>query len=96
VTRHDEWDRHLRAYRRAWTAVHQRRLEGTDLGWIDALHSRFPSLSQRIRRRFARVSADGLVRERRMSDGERFDMDAVIDALVARRAGSGGAGRPAV
>lgn len=87
TTWHDEWDVRLQAHRRHWTAVHERRLQGTDLQFMAGLHARFPALSRQIRRRFASLHGDAPRRERRLRDGDAVDLDAALDALVARRAG---------
>ncbi len=87
TTWHDEWDVRLQAHRRHWTAVHERRLQGTDLQFMAGLQARFPALSRQIRRRFASLHGDAPRRERRLRDGDAVDLDAALDALVARRAG---------
>ncbi|MES2715505.1 MAG: VWA domain-containing protein [Pseudomonadota bacterium] len=87
TTLHDEWDVRLQAYRRHWAAVHERRLQGSDLQFMAGLHARFPALSRQIRRRFASLHADAPRRERRLRDGDAVDLDAALDALVARRSG---------
>ncbi len=86
TTLHDEWDHRLQAHRRHWTAVHERRLRGSDLQFMAGLQARFPGLLRRIRRRFASLRADAPQRARRLRDGDALDLDAALDAQVARRA----------
>ena len=83
TTLHDEWDCHLQAHRRHWTAVHERRLTGTDLRFLDDLRARFPTLVRQLRRRAVRLQADLPRRARRLADGDTVDLDAALEALVA-------------
>jgi nitric oxide reductase activation protein len=87
VTLHDEWDHGRQAYRRHWTAVHERRLRGTDLQFMAGLQARSPALLRQVRRRIAGLQPDSPQRARRLPDGDAIDLDAALDALVARRAG---------
>lgn len=85
TTLHDEWDCHLQAHRRHWTAVHEHRLQGTDLHFLDGLRARFPTLVRQLQRHAVRLRADLPQRTRRLADGDTVDLDAALDALVARR-----------
>lgn len=87
ITHHDEWDYNQRAYRKRWVAVHERRVEGSDLKFRSDVLARFPSLARQIRHQLARVSADAARRQRRLQDGESVDMDAAMGAFVDRLAG---------
>ena len=86
TTLHDEWDHRRQAYLRHWTAVHERRLRGTDRSFLAGLQARFPALVRQVRRRIARLQTDTPQRARRLADGDAVDLDAALDALVARRA----------
>jgi nitric oxide reductase NorD protein len=90
---HDEWDLHLQAYRSNWTCVHERRLVGTDPGYLQALRTRHMALSRQIRRRFSRARPAWRERVHRATDGDRLDIDAAIAAWVDRLAGDGDDGR---
>ncbi len=87
TTWHDEWDVRLQAYRRHWVAVQERRMLGNDLQFLPGLQARFPALMRQLRRRFAHLQAHAPQRERRLRDGDAVDLEAALDALVARRTG---------
>ena len=89
TTWYDEWDAQLQAYRRHWVAVHERPVVGHDLQALADLRRRHAPLVRQIRRRFASPLAGAPRRERRLPDGDAVDLDAALDALVARRAGHG-------
>jgi Mg-chelatase subunit ChlD len=91
TTWYDEWDAQQRAYRRHWVAVHERPVAGRDLQALADLRQRHATLVRQIRRRFASPLAGAPRRERRLPDGDAVDLDAALDAQVARRAGHGGA-----
>jgi len=87
TAQHDEWDYRQRAYRRRWVTVHEQRLESRDPGYLADLRARFPAVSRRIGRGLARLRPDAPRRERRLPDGETIDLDAAVEAIVARRTG---------
>jgi len=90
TTWYDEWDAQLQAYRRHWVAVHERPVVGHDLQALADLRRRHAPLVRQIRRRFASPLAGAPRRERRLPDGDAVDLDAALDAQVARRAGHAG------
>ncbi len=85
TTWYDEWDAQLQAYRRHWVAVHERPLVGHDLQALADLRRRHAPLVRQIRQRFASPLAGAPRRERRLTDGDAVDLDAALDAQVARR-----------
>ena len=87
TTWYDEWDAQLQAYRRHWVAVHERPVVGHDLQALADMRRRHAPLVRQIRRRFASPLAGAPRRERRLPDGDAVDLDAALDAQVARRAG---------
>jgi nitric oxide reductase NorD protein len=87
ITRHDEWDAAHGSYLTAWTAVHERRLAGSDLHWLAQLRQRYEGLSRMIRRRFSHMESAGAHRVHRQSEGRWLDLQAAIDDQIDRRSG---------
>jgi hypothetical protein len=84
---HDEWDYLSGRWLRGWCRVHERRLRGTDTGFVDDVRRRHPELARSVRERFARMRPTGRVPARRVGDGEDLDLDGLVEAVVDRRAG---------
>jgi nitric oxide reductase activation protein len=84
---HDEWDYVGQRYLRAWCRVHEQRLRGTATDFGEAVRRRHPELARTLRERFARMRPAGRTRVRGVDDGEELDLDALVAAIVDRRAG---------
>jgi hypothetical protein len=87
---YDEWDYHQQRYREAWCRLYERRLRGDDHDFLAGVRRRHPDLAARIRRTFSSVRPESWQRVHTTSDGEELDLDAVITAMVDRRAGRAG------
>lgn len=85
---YDEWDYHLRRHRPGWCRVVEQPVVGDDHGYIGGVRSRYADLRSDIRRRFARLRPDDLVRVHRCDDGDELDLDAAIEAIADRRGGA--------
>lgn len=86
-TMHDEWDQHLQAYRRHWATVFTRQVLGVDRQYLSHVRQRHASLARRIRRQFQRSEFNAPVRERRLWDGDRIDLESVMDRWLTLRSG---------
>ncbi len=84
---YDEWDHHHARHLPAWCRLVERRLVGDDFTFIGDVRRRHATLAARLRRQFAFVRPEGWVRVHRADDGDELDLDAVIEAVVDRRAG---------
>jgi hypothetical protein len=87
---YDEWDYHQQRYLEAWCRLHERRLRGDDHDFMAGVRRRHPDLAARVRRTFSSVRPESWQRVHTTSDGEELDLDAVITAMVDRRAGRAG------
>lgn len=85
---YDEWDFRSRVHRPSWCRLVESRLIGDDSSLIDEVRARHRGLRRDIRRRFAHLRPERLVRVHRSTDGDELDLDAVIEARVDRRAGA--------
>ena len=84
---YDEWDYKRQAYVTAWCRLYEQRLRGDDFDFIDEVRRRHADLSQQVKRQFARIRAEAWQRTHHASDGDELGLDAMIEAVIDRRAG---------
>ena len=89
VFRYDEWDYRIRAYRPGWCQLYQRTLKEGSEEFYEKTLEQHPGLVHAIRKQFEMLRPDGMSRVKRLIDGEEFDLDAVVDSVVDKRAGDG-------
>src|SRR5947209_5231060 len=83
---YDEWDGRIQDYRTRWCrVVEQTAPEGTE-DFIGLVRSRYGGVVSLIRRYFEGIRPPALRRMRRQADGEEVDIEAVVEALVERKA----------
>jgi hypothetical protein len=83
---YDEWDRELGDYRAKWCRVVERRgVRGTRT-FVELVRSRYAGAISAIRYQFQLLRPENLRRIRGEIDGEEFDLQAVIDHAIDRRA----------
>ncbi|MEX2245454.1 MAG: VWA domain-containing protein [Dehalococcoidia bacterium] len=84
---YDEWDFRAADYKPRWCRVQERLLEeGGDEFFEEALREH-AALVNETRRQFEMLKPEMYRKLKRLLDGEEFDLDAVIDYAVERRAG---------
>ena len=89
VFHYDEWDYRVNAFRPDWCQLFQRTLkEGSQEFYEQTLH-RHPALVYAIRKQFEMLRPEAVGRVKRLIDGEDFDLDAVVESVVDKRAGDG-------
>ena len=82
----DEWDYLRQAYRKNWCQVKHRIVESLDNGFKQQTQAKYPYLMMQIRRIFEAMR-DQPRYANRQTDGEEFDLDALIDMRTASVAG---------
>lgn len=82
-----EWDHQVQLYRPNWVTLYERRPKRGDPETIDALLTAHRGISQRIRQIVDRLRPQGVIRQRRLEDGDELDINAVVDAMVMVRSG---------
>lgn len=82
-----EWDATIEDYKPAWTAVREYTLKEGNRAFVDQVMARHRVAIDQLRRRFEALRPQGLVRVRRLPDGDELDIDRVVEAHVERRAG---------
>ncbi|MEK7214521.1 MAG: hypothetical protein AAB289_02870, partial [Chloroflexota bacterium] len=86
---YDEWDYRIRSYRPAWCRVNQRTLKEGAEEFYDRTISQHYGLVAALRKQFEMLRPEGITKVKRLMDGEEFDLDAVIESVVDKRAGHG-------
>lgn len=82
-----EWDYRVQLHRPDWTTVFERRARRGDPETIDRILQAHKPISSRIRQIVDRLRPQGVVRERKLEDGDELDINAAVDAVVALRSG---------
>ncbi len=82
-----EWDYQVQLHRPDWVTVYERRQPKGDPEAIDRILLEYRPVAQRIRRIIDLLQPEGVMRERRMEDGDEIDINAAVDAMVAIRMG---------
>ena len=83
---YDEWDRELNDYRVGWSRVIEKRVKQGDRSFVELTRSRYRGVISSIRHQFQLMKPENLTRINREIDGEDFDMNALVDFVVDRRA----------
>ncbi|HEX2173791.1 MAG TPA: hypothetical protein VHL09_15245 [Dehalococcoidia bacterium] len=84
---YDEWDFLVSSYKPQWCRLRQKTLEEGSQTYFEQTIRNHAGLVHKLRRVFERMRPEELRRINRLQDGEEFDLDAVIDAVVDRRSG---------
>lgn len=82
-----EWDYRVPGFRPDWATVYERRAPRGDAALIDRLLTDRKPLLSRIRRIVEWLRPQGVIRERKLEDGDELDLNAAVDAAVALRTG---------
>lgn len=82
-----EWDYQIQLHRPDWTSVYERRQPKGDPAELDALLQEHKPVASRIRQIVDMLRPAGIVRERKLEDGDEIDINAAVDAMVNLRAG---------
>ena len=83
---YDEWDHRIGDYRPAWCRLHEMEVAGDSGVFFENALARHAELVPEIRRHFLRVRPEMYRPLRGLEDGDDFDLNAVVDARVQRRA----------
>ncbi len=83
---YDEWDYHIGDYRQRWCRLHEVPVEGDSGAFFNRTLSEYASVIPEVRRQFQRIRPEMYRVVRGLEDGEDFDLNAVVNARVDRRA----------
>ena len=83
---YDEWDRELTDHRIGWCRVVEKKVKHGDRHFVDDTKDRHKGVISSIRHQFQLMKPENLTRVANEVDGEEFDLNAVIDYVIDRRA----------
>ena len=89
---YDEWDRELTDHRLGWCRVVEKRVKHGDRAFVEETRERHKGAISSIRHQFQLMKPEDLTRVTNELDGEEFDLNAVIDYVIDRRAAKFGKG----
>ncbi|MDQ4123093.1 MAG: VWA domain-containing protein [Acidobacteriota bacterium] len=83
---YDEWDRDLGDYRLGWSRVIEKRIRRGDRQFVELTRERYKGTISSVRHQFQLMKPENLTRIHNEVDGEDYDLNAVIDYVIDRRA----------
>ncbi|HKV42992.1 MAG TPA: VWA domain-containing protein [Blastocatellia bacterium] len=83
---YDEWDRELGDYRTRWCRVIERITARGSRGFVEMVRSRYSGVISSIRYQFQMLRPENLSKIRGEIDGDDYDLQAVIDYALDKRA----------
>ncbi len=89
---YDEWDRELTDHRVGWCRVIEKRVKQGDLAFVEQTSDRHKGVISSIRHQFQLMKPEDLTRVANELDGEEYDLNAVVDYVLDRRAAKVGGG----
>lgn len=82
-----EWDYRVQLSRPDWASVVEYRARRGDPQTTERILAEHRPVANRIRHMIDRLRPQGVIRERKLEDGDELDLNAAVDAVVALRAG---------
>jgi hypothetical protein len=83
---YDEWDRELTDHRMGWCRVVEKRVKHGDRAFVEQTRERHRGVISSIRHQFQLMKPEDLLRVSNELDGEEFDLNAVVDFVIDRKA----------
>jgi nitric oxide reductase NorD protein len=83
---YDEWDRELTDHRLGWCRVIEKKVKHGDREFVEQTRERHRGVISSIRHQFQLMKPEELSRVTNELDGEEFDLNAVIDYVIDRKA----------
>ncbi|HEX8685316.1 MAG TPA: VWA domain-containing protein, partial [Pyrinomonadaceae bacterium] len=83
---YDEWDRDLSDTRVGWCRVVEKRVKRGDRSFVELTRSRYRGVISSIRHQFQLMRPESLKRVANELDGDDYDLNALIDYVIDRRA----------
>jgi nitric oxide reductase NorD protein len=82
-----EWDCGDRTYRKSWCLVHEKQVRPMQTGFFENTLLEHAALARRIRRQFEVIALQMFRKQNRLEDGEDYDLDEAVDAVIDIRTG---------
>jgi hypothetical protein len=83
---YDEWDRELTDHRVAWCRVIEKKVKRGNRAFVDDTRERYRGVVSSIRHQFQLMKPENLTKIANEIDGEDYDLNAVVDFFIDRRA----------
>jgi len=83
---YEEWDRELNDYRVGWSRVIEKKVRQGDRNFVELARSRYRGVISSIRHQFQLMKPENLTRVNREIDGEDYDLNALIDYVIDKKA----------
>ncbi|HEV7377317.1 MAG TPA: VWA domain-containing protein, partial [Pyrinomonadaceae bacterium] len=83
---YDEWDRELTDHRLGWCRVIEKRVKRGERTFVEATRERHKGVISSIRHQFQLMKPENLTRVLNELDGDDYNLSAVIDYVIDRRA----------
>jgi hypothetical protein len=83
---YDEWDRELVDHRVGWCRVIEKKVKRGSRSFVDDTRDRYKGVVSSIRHQFQLMKPENLTRVTNELDGEDYDLNAVVDFFIDRRA----------
>lgn len=90
---YDEWDRDLNDYRIGWSRVIEKKVRQGDRNFVELTRSRYRGVISSVRHQFQLMKPENLTRINREIDGEDYDLNALVEYVVDKRATGQASGR---
>jgi hypothetical protein len=83
---YDEWDRELTDHRVGWCRVIEKKVKRGNRAFVDDTRERYKGVVSSIRYQFQMMKPENLTKIANELDGEDYDLNAVVDYFIDRRA----------
>ncbi|MBA3352484.1 MAG: hypothetical protein H0U23_08700, partial [Blastocatellia bacterium] len=83
---YDEWDRELNDYRVGWSRVIEKKVKQGDRNFVELARSRYRGVISSIRHQFQLMKPENMTRINRELDGEDYDLNALVEFVIDRKA----------
>lgn len=87
IAYYDEWDRSLNDYKKDWCRVREILLKPSNARFVQQTLEENYGMTTTLKRYFGMLRPDRFRRYGRQEDGEDIDLDAVVEAMIEKRAG---------
>ncbi|MBA3634471.1 MAG: hypothetical protein H0W58_16940, partial [Acidobacteria bacterium] len=83
---YDEWDKDLSDFRTGWCRVIEKKVRQGDRNFVELARSRYRGQISSIRHQFQLMKPENLTKIHRELDGEDYDLNALVDYVIDRKA----------
>ncbi len=83
---YDEWDKDLLDFRSGWCRVIEKKVRQGDRNFVELTRSRYRGVISSVRHQFQLMKPENLTKINRELDGEDYDLNALVEYVVDRRA----------